>query len=1135
MQFIAIKLFFRQQIHSRKKLLKPFLIMKFSFLFLFAAALQVHARTAAQNVTIRVKEAKLSDVFQKIRKQTGYNFFYNESMLKSARSVTINLKEQPLQTALKQCFAGQPFSYEILDKIIIVKEEETISSVAQIIRAAQNIHGIVTDTAGHPVSGASVFNKNSAKGTFTNTSGGYTIDANPGDVLQFSYVGYQTQSITVRGEEINVSLVAVPASLNDIVVVGYGTQKKVDLTGSIATVGTKQLENRPVTNVTNALEGTMPGVTIVQNNGQPGHDAGTINIRGIGTLNGGTDPMIVVDGNIASSMNSVDPNDIATISVLKDAAAAAIYGSRAANGVILITTKKGKAGTAQISYNDYFGKQKATALPQFLPSWQAATLYNEALENEGHAVQYTDAEIDSFRIGNSPYNYPNTDWLGLFYSGSGFQQSHNLNVSGGSDKTQYFFSLGYFDENGIVPKTNTQRYNTRLNITSKIADHLTVFGNLSYTYQPVMQPQSSYPGVPAFSQMIRQINRISNMIPYKYANGNYGYISDGSPMAWLNSSSFDKNESNVFIGIAGADWEPIKNLHIRPQIAYTANTVDDRNFIAAIQYYNSTGAPTMYQQPNNASETYQKTTIFTPQLLVDYSWKLGNDNHFKVLGGYSQELDDWHELYGYRQNFLNNDITVINAGSTTGQVGQGDANQLALRSYFGRFNYDYKERYLFEANLRYDGSSRFIGDNRYGTFPSLSAGWRISEEKFFQPLKNIVNNLKLRGSWGRLGNQTTSYGGVIYYYPAISALSTGQNYVFGGTSPAAAPGVALTEGIDSSIHWETTTESNFGLDADFLHNTLNITVDYFIKNTSGILYQLPVAASYGLTAPYINAASVRNQGLELELSYHSSAGKLQYNISGNAAFIKNKITSLAGTGDVISGATIKRVGLPINAYYGYVSQGVFQSQSQISAHADQSGISPNIAPGDLMYKDISGPNGKPDGVIDSYDKTYLGTNFPKITYGININLEYEGFDLIAFFQGAAGVKNFTQGSLLGQNSNAAGKPTSILLNSWTADHPTNFPRAWINYQQNDPSDNPSSFWIKSAAYLRMKNLQIGYSLPDKWAKSIHVQKLRVYYSGQNLFTITQFYKWVDPEAPSGTSGYDYPQVKINTLGLNITF
>ena len=1000
----------------------------------------------------------------------------------------------------------------------------SLNSIAQ----QRKISGLVhEDKNNSALNGATISLKNSTISTVTKPDGTFEITVPQGKAeLNVSFVGYETQSIKVGAEQTSVIVTLNQSSisqLSDVVVVGYGTQRKVDLTGAISTLGSSQLENRPVTNSLNALEGTMAGVTVQVNNGQPGQDEGSINIRGIGTLNNSS-PMVIVDGNIAT-IGDVNPNDIESISVLKDAASSAIYGSRAANGVILITTKKGKKGTSEISYNDYFGKQKATALPDYLPSWQAATLYNQALVNEGHNPIYTPAQIQTFKDGSDPYNYPNTNWLGLFYDGSGLQQSHDLSVSGGNDKTQYFFSMGYFDEDGLVKKTNTQRYSTRLNLTSKVADHLTVFANFSYTYQPSLQPQSSYPGVPAFSQMIRQVNRISPMIPYKWANGDYGYIGDGSPMAWLNSPSFDEQDQTHYQGIAGADLEIIKGLHFRPQLAYRVVDYNDHNFIANIQYYDSLGNATLQQGPNNASQTYYQTTTFTPQAVLDYGIKFG-DHSFKALAGFSEENDTYNYLYGYRQNFLNNSLSVLNLGSPTGQATNGDANDYALRSYFGRINYDYKGKYLLEGNLRDDGSSRFAPSQRWGLFPSASAGWRVSEEDFFAPLKSVVSELKLRGSWGKLGNQN-----VAGTYPYIPTVSGGLNYVFGGSTPVIYPGIAPVSGVDATITWETTTETDLGLDGALLKNKLNFSIDYFVKNTNGILYSIPVGATYGLTAPVINAASVQNKGWELTLGYHDKIGAFTYNISGNASLVKNTITSLAGTGDVISGATIWRVGLPINAYYGYQSQGIFQSQAQIASHASQENLGGPTAPGDLIYKDQNG-----DSVINSSDKVYLGSNFPKIGFGLNVNVGWKGFDLTAFFQGVAGVKNYTQGAMLGQNNNSAGKPTSALLNSWS---PTNtsadFPRLWIAYQQNDPSFTPSSFWIRNASYVRLKNLQLGYTLPEKWTKAAHLKKLRIYYSGQNVFTLTQFYKWVDPEAPSGTSGYDYPEVKVNTLGLNITF
>lgn len=507
-----------------------------SIVFASCMATAIHASPAmgqevlSKKLSLVANREELKDILRDISRTADVKFIYVSPGIPDHMKVTVLANEDNLGTVLDRLLSPYNIGYEVIGKQIILKP---LTSPASVAALPKDVKGHVADANGTPIAAASVVIKGSKSGTYTNEKGEFSIDAPEGTVLEISAVGYAKQTITIgANHDISVILPKSESTLNDVVV-GYGTSKKVNLTGAVASIGEKELEDRPVTNLTNALEGTMPGVTVVQTNGQPGQDGGTINIRGVGTLNN-SNPMIVVDGNIVGSMNDVNPNDIASISVLKDAASAAIYGSRAANGVILITTKKGKAGKSTITYNMYVGKQKATALPDYLPSWQAATLYNQALTNEGGTAQYTAAQIDSFKMGNSPYNYPNTNWLGLFYSGSGFQQSHNLGVSGGTDKTQYYFSMGYFDQDGITPKTSTQRYSTRLNLTSKMNDWISVYAKLSYTYQPTLQPQSSYPGVPQFSQMIRQVNRISNIIPYKYANGYYGYIADGSPMAWLN-------------------------------------------------------------------------------------------------------------------------------------------------------------------------------------------------------------------------------------------------------------------------------------------------------------------------------------------------------------------------------------------------------------------------------------------------------------------------------------------------------------------------------------------------------------------------------------------------------------------------
>lgn len=976
---------------------------------------------------------------------------------------------------------------------------------------------------GQTLPGASVSIKGTGTGVTTDINGQFSIQVPADGILVFSSIGYDTQEAKTGGRTvINVTLISNVKGLNEVVVVGYGSQKKVNLTGSVSTVSAAQLEDRPVTGVTNALEGTVPGVTIKSDNGQPGFDAGSINIRGQ-SLNS-TAVLVVIDGVISSTgdMNALNADDIDNISVLKDAASASIYGNRAAGGVIVITTKKGKKGTAQITYSDYFGKNTAVALPDYLPSWQAATMYDEARVNEGQTPVYTAAQIQKFKDGSDPFNYPNTDWLKLFYSGNGFQQNHYVGVNGGSDKTTYAFSLGYFDEDGITPKTNTQRYTSRLNLNTQIKDNLSVFGYLSYTYQPLTEPQSSLAADQGFDQVIRQFNRISPIIPAYYQNGEYGHISDGSPLAWLNSPSFDNQKAYNFQGSAGADWEIIKGLHFKPSLNYKFNTNQSNNFVAAIQYYNADGSLSGVPNISNATDSYSSHSYIAPQALLDYSTKIG-DHSIKVLAGASQEYNSYYNLTGYRQGFLNNSLSDLNVAPTTGQTTSNDTYDVAQRSFFGRVNYDYKGKYLLEGDIRDDGSSRFAPSNRWGVFPGASAGWRVSEEDFFSGLKSAVSNLKLRASWGKLGNQD-----IAGYYPTIATVNSGQNYPYGGTVVG---GVAPTNGVDPSIVWEKTTQTDIGLDADFL-NVFSLTADYFNKKTSDVLYQVSLPSTYGLTAPYINGSSYQNTGWELALSYHDKAGDFRWNVTGNAAFIKNKVLQLGqSNAPQISGPYITEVGQPQGSYYGYVAQGIFQNAAQVSSHASQTGISPNTAPGDIIYKDVNG-----DGKVDANDRVVLGSNFPKVTFGLNINVNWKQFDLTGFFQGAAGVKNYITGIALGTNGIATGKPTSAMLNSWSPTNPNaTFPRLWLNYTQDNPSSTYSSFWIRNASYLRLKNVQLGYSLPAAWAKTIGVKKLRVYYSGQNVLTFTSFYKWIDPEAPSGESGYDFPQVKINSLGLNVTF
>lgn len=1105
-------------------LTKMLRIMKITAILLLACCIQVSANGYSQKITLSEQNVPLGSVLEKIERQSGYTFAYTNSLIEKANKSTIKVTNVSLEQALNICFSDQPFTFTIIDKTIVIQLRKPASKPQlqqEEVPLPIEIKGVVVNENGTPLAGASIKLKGSDKGTTTDENGKFSLSIPDESArLIISYIGFEPTELAVnKTGTLKVVLKLAEVKVDEVVVIAYGTQKKENLTGAISTVGAKSIEDRPVTGVTNALQGKMAGVTITTTNGQPGKDEGTIRIRGIGTLNN-ANPMVVIDGVIAS-INEVNPNDIDNVTVLKDAASSAIYGSRAANGVILVTTKKGKKGQLQVNYNGYLGKQNVHRLPDFLPSWQQAELYNEALKNEGKALKWTTEDIEKFRNGSDPTR-PNTDWLNMFYTEPGIQQNHYMGVSGGDEKTQYMVSMGYFNQNGNVKGTNYKKYSTRFNIASRINKKFTVNANLAYQHAPFSEPVSTY--ATGFSQLVRMVNRISNTVPYKYPNGVYGYVADGSPMAWLEAGSFNKTRGDILTTNFGVDWELIKDLHLKPALGYRYNTNRRQQFVKDIQYYSGeTGEPTKYQGPNNLIESSDKTTYTNLQAVLEYQKTIANDHQLKIILGASQEHETYNYLYAYRQGFLNNTLTALNAAPKDGQQNEGYSNEWALQSYFGRLNYDYKGRYLFEADLRRDGSSRFAEGNKWGLFPSFSAGWNISRETFFD--LPAVNALKLRGSWGQLGNQN-----VAGNYPAIATVSTGLNYSFNQTL---ASGIAPTDGANANITWETTTTTDFGLDASFLHNKLDLTIDYFNRTTSDILLKLPIGAVYGLSTPYQNAGTVSNKGWEFSSRYNNKYKTLKYDISANVSFIKNEITDLKGSGPYINGGTFQQEGYPINSLYGYICDGIFQSQAEVDAHATQSGG--KIAPGDLKYRDISGPNGKPDGVIDGKDRTYLGTYFPKITYGFTIGAQWKGIELSLFFQGAGGVK-VAGGNLIGEVGPDVNKPTSVFLDRWTPDHTSaSFPRLTYGYKQNNPASNPSSFWVKNASYLRLKNLLLAYNLPEAFIKKVGLKNAKIYYSGQNILTVSSFYKWIDPEIGSTGSIYNYPQVLVNTLGINLSF
>ncbi|MCO4292699.1 SusC/RagA family TonB-linked outer membrane protein [Solitalea sp. MAHUQ-68] len=1077
-------------------------------------------------VTISFQGETLEQAFMRLSEVSNVSFNYNHNELRKITTKQLTFKNESLPQVLSAVLKETNFKYKeeengvIIYQVNSVQEKNLASSVNQ---AADKItvKGTVSDKFG-PLAGVSISVKQSSNGTSTDADGAYSIVVNKGETLIFSMIGYRTQEVTIGSQTaVNITLESEVTQLEEVVAVGYGTQKKVNLTGAIATVSAKDFENRPITNVSTAIQGKMSGVTVLQRSGQPGRDNGTIRIRGIGTLNDSS-PLVLIDG-LQGDMNTLDPNDIESVSVLKDAASAAIYGSRAANGVILITTKKGKKNSpAQLTYSAYSGWQNPTRLPQFLNSADYASLYNEALQNEGKPKKYTDEEIAKFASGVDPDKYPNTDWLGLFFTEKGYQQNHYLGLSGGSDKTTYSISLGYFDQQGLIKNSFSKRYNLKTNVESQVYDRLKVGLDLNLNRKNITEPTNPYTG--DMSQIFRQVIKLSPTIPYKYSNGQYGYGQDGNPIAWMDLDATNASNYNDAFGNVHAELTILKGLTASGMLGARTFADMGSRFIKDIQFYDpNTGNPTKYQGPNSQRDYNANSLNITSQALLNYNGSFGKHD-IKGLAGFSRESyrNDWSQ--GERKNFPNNELTELNPGSTDGQEATGSAYEWALQSYFGRLGYTYNNRYMFEANARYDGSSRFANGNRYGLFPSFSAGWRVSEEEFLKSL-NWLSNLKLRASWGKLGNQlVTDASGNQLYYPTVSTISLGKDVDYNFNDAVASGGI-VTKGVNPELTWETSTNTDLGVDISFFNSKLSFTADYFSRATKDILLDFPAPVTYGLSAPARNAGSMTNKGFEFELSHNNQFGQVAFNASTNFTIVNNEVTDLKGKGDIFysSNAQIARVGVPYKAFYGYEVEGIFKTQEEVAAHATQSGVT---KAGDLIYKDQNN-----DHKIDAGDRVIIGNSIPKYIYGLNLGANYKGFDVSVFMQGAAGHKGLLNNEAIGGFGDR--KPLEYQLGRWTPENPNaEFPRVLATQKQNE---QVSSFWVRDASYLRLKNLQLGYSFPKSITEKMRINALKLYLSGQNLFTITKYPDGYDPELPEVSRGANYPQVKVYTLGLDVKF
>ncbi|MCM0383938.1 TonB-dependent receptor [Bacteroides fragilis] len=992
---------------------------------------------------------------------------------------------------------------------------------------AVKVTGNVVDAKGESIIGASVMVKNTTIGVITDLNGNFTLSVPENSILIISYIGYATKEVAaVPTKPLRVVLAEDSKLLSEVVVVGYGSQKKVNVIGSIATVDSKKLESRATADVSNMLTGQLSGVTITQSSGKPGYDGGTIRVRGVGSFGATPSPLVLVDG-MPSSLSDLTPADIENISVLKDASSAAIYGSRAANGVILVTTKNGKEGKPIITYNASIGMNQATELPDMAHSYEYAEYYNMAIGKES----YTPEMIQKYRDGSDPDNYADEMYLEELLGDHALQTKHELSVSGGTGKVKYMASMGYLRQNGLMENNYYNRYNARVNLNAEIAKNFTLGIRVSGVISDYHEP--STPGIVDIGGaggIITNAVRYAGKTPSYLQNGNPGLGPNltGTPVAWMNSASFYRADNDKFKGNMELTWKPLKGLSLKAigGYNYTLNQTKAYRADLILAGDKSTG-------PSNLQQTMYRTVYKTFQSIADYTTTIAQKHNISALFGYTWEDEGQRTLSGYRVNFPSDDVPYLDAGGGDGQTNGGGGYDWAIQSIFGRLTYNYDQRYLFETTMRYDGSSRFPTDTKFGFFPSVAGGWRISEEQFWkenESLSSWFSNLKLKASYGVLGNNN------IGNYPYQSVYALGSNYVFGGVYTQ---GAAVTTYVDPNLKWERTRTYDFGIETAFFNNSLTFNASYFHRKTSDILYKPSASYSsiFGMNVSQVNTGAVENKGWEFELGYRNHIGDFHYHLNGNFSIIKNKVLTL-GMGNVtqpngmVGNGSDLFINYPMNMYYGYKTDGVFLTDAEVDEWYNQSSIAKGSKAGDIRYVDITG-----DGKVTSDDRTYLGTSIPKYTFGLNLGAEYKNFDFSVLIQGVTDVSGMFSGwagYAFYQEGNIQRWQMENCWNVQQDNRYPKYPRLEAISQGGSNNTLTSDYWILDASFVKVRNVQLGYTLHKTLSKKFGSENLRFYVSLDNPLTFSNYRQGWDPEITSNGGNY-YPTMSTYTFGLSVKF
>lgn len=1119
--------------------------MKLTAFLLIATCLHVSAKSAAQNINLHEKDVSIEKVFKEITRQSGYVFFYADGLLKKTKPVTVIIANASIERVLSICFEQLPFTYSIVQKTIVVKEKEPARSkakptVSNFLIKDFSITGKVTNQNNEPLAGASVTEKGTNNISLTTSDGSFAINVvSPSSTLVISYVGYATREIDLNNQNnITVALTQTNANLSDVVVVGYGTSKRKDLTGSVASVGNKEIKDLAVTRVDQALLGKLAGVQVKPVSGEPGASP-QIRVRGIGSISAGAGPLYVVDGFPTSSIETLNPNDIESIDILKDASATAIYGSRGSNGVVIINTKRGKSGKPAITFDTYTGWQKVAKTPKFMTAMEQARYYYDGIRNRnidegkdvsGHYSTWfrkVPQEVIDVLEGRNTYDVNALDVV----LRTAPQQQYQVTATGGSANVKYALSGEYFDQQGIVINSDFKRYSLRANIDAQLSNRLTVKLNVNPSFTNSKTILAAGAGTGPNDGVVAQAVIVNPWYPLVDSAGNYfafsglaGSSNAINPLALANEIKA-RQKGIRLLGNINAEYKILDELRLN--VLFGTNLMSSRGKRFRPQL------PAFFNDPATGTDNTAMVTNWLTEYTLNYNKSFGSHN-VSGLVGFTSQKENFESNFLTSNKYPNNLVPYLSAVSGQITDGSSDEYKWSLVSYLARFNYNYKSKYYATASVRTDGSSRFGAQNKYGLFPSLALAWRLSEESF---LKNVdfLTELKLRTSYGETGNNN------IGNYDQYATISY-ERYTLGGSAVGAFAPARLA---NPSLTWEKQKQVNIGLDVAVFNRRIALTIDRFESRNTDLLLNVNVPDVTGFSTALKNIGEVKNNGWEFTLSTVNLKKKLEWTTDFNLSTYRNEVLKLGPQGDPIYvGGNVTMIGQPIGMFYGFINDGVFKNQAELDKGPIFSpGSSVRSRVGDSRFRDISGPNGKPDGVINSLDQTIMGSPYPDFYYGMTNRFSYQNFSLSMSLQGSQGNKVLSVSRLGTLNTRGRVKQLASSNSYWKSEQDPG------DGQVPRPNDAPTgnnrepwnSRYLDYGTYLRINNINLSYLLPANLTQKIKLSSLRFYVSANNPFLFTKNESF-NPDVSNSenplTPGIDnnnYPLTKSLVLGLNASF